>query len=156
MTTKEKLQFGLQVFTILIFATLANKAIENKGSHGPMSSFHPMKGENMFIMDMDNIDGFDLENIGDIDIKDIKIEKEIINGEEIMKVIVNGEELSLSDNVKVKSFMIEDGSWSPKKGKKTMMKKKIMHHKSTSHHDSETCETCEEKDMICEDCKDKK
>ena len=57
MTTKEKLQFGLQVFTILIFATLANKAIENKGSHGPMSSFHPMKGENMFIMDMDNMDG---------------------------------------------------------------------------------------------------
>jgi hypothetical protein len=148
MTTKEKLQFGLQVFIVLIFATLANKAIDNKPVHDFKGAL-AMKGENMFIMEMDNMDSFDLKEIGDIDIEDkmeVKVEKEIINGEETMKVTVNGKEISANE---YKRFKSKNGSWKSQKGPKAIMKKKMMHHKS------KVCETCEEKQMMCEDCKDK-
>ena len=103
----------------------------------------------MFIMEMDNMDSFDLKEIGDIDIEDkmeVKVEKEIINGEETMKVTVNGKEISANE---YKRFKSKNGSWKSQKGPKAIMKKKMMHHKS------KVCETCEEKQMMCEDCKDK-
>ena len=48
-----------------------------------------------------------------------------------------------------KGFKSKNGSWKSQKGPKAIMKKKMMHHKS------KVCETCEEKQMMCEDCKDK-
>ena len=145
MTQKEILDIVFKFSALLVFACLANKAIENKGSHGLKGSFHPMKGENMFIIEMDNMGEVNLDEIIDIDGEEkmeVRVEKEIINGEEKMKVIVNGKELSADE---YKSFKLKNGSWSPKKGKKIMMKKK----------ESYMCEDCKEKKTMCEDCKDK-
>ena len=72
----------------------------------------------MIVMEMDNMGEVDLEKIIDIDgddQMDVRVEKEIINGEEQIKVTVNGKELSADE---YKSFQLNNGSWKPKKVKK--------------------------------------
>ena len=93
-------------------------------------------------VDFDEI--YDLE---DQEQMDVRIEKEIIDGEEKMKVTVNGKELSADE---YKSFRLKNkSSWTPQKGKKMMMKKRMM------KKDTYMCEDCKEKKTMCEDCKDK-
>ena len=148
MTQKETLDIVFKFSALLVFAFLFNKSIENR----PLTQFEgafPLKGEQMIVMEMDNIGEVDLEEIIDIDGDDqmeVRVEKEIINGKEQMKVTVNGKELSADE---YKSFQLNNGSWKPKKGKKMMIQKRMM--KKEAH----MCKDCKEKKTMCEDCKEK-
>ena len=148
MTQKEILDIVFKFSALLVFAFLFNKSIENR----PLAQFEgafPLKGEQMIVMEMDNIGEVDLEEIIDIDGDDqmeVRVEKEIINGKEQMKVTVNGKELSADE---YKSFQLNNGSWKPKKGKKMMIQKRMM--KKEAH----MCKDCKEKKTMCEDCKEK-
>ena len=148
MTQKETLDIVFKFSALLVFAFLFNKSIENR----PLAQFEgafPLKGEQMIVMEMDNIGEVDLEEIIDIDGDDqmeVRVEKEIINGKEQMKVTVNGRELSADE---YKSFQLNNGSWKPKKGKKMMIQKRMM--KKEAH----MCKDCKEKKTMCEDCKEK-
>ena len=148
MTQKETLDIVFKFSALLVFAFLFNKSIENR----PLARFEgafPLKGEQMIVMEMDNIGEVDLEEIIDIDGEDqmeVRVEKEIINGEEQIKVTVNGKELSADE---YKSFQLNNGSWKPKKGKKMMIQKRMM--KKEAH----MCKDCKEKKTMCEDCKEK-
>ena len=146
MTQKETLDIVFKFSALLVFAFLFNKSIENR----PLAQFEgafPLKGEQMIVMEMDNMGEIDLEEIIDIDGEDqmeVRVEKEIINGKEQMKVTVNGKELSADE---YKSFQLNNGSWKPKKGKKMMIQKRMM--KKEAH----MCKDCKEKKTMCEDCK---
>ena len=148
MTQKETLDIVFKFSALLVFAFLFNKSIENR----PLDQFEgafPLKGEQMIVMEMDNIGEVDLEEIIDIDGDDqmeVRVEKEIINGKEQMKVTVNGKELSADE---YKSFQLNNGSWKPNKGKKMMIQKRMM--KKEAH----MCKDCKEKKTMCEDCKEK-
>lgn len=148
MTQKETLDIVFKFSALLVFAFLFNKSIENR----PLAQFEgafPLKGEQMIVMEMDNMGEVDLEKIIDIDgddQMDVRVEKEIINGEEQIKVTVNGKELSADE---YKSFQLNNGSWKPKKGKKMMIQKRMM--KKEAH----MCKDCKEKKTMCEDCKEK-
>lgn len=148
MTQKETLDIVFKFSALLVFAFLFNKSIENR----PLAQFEgafPLKGEQMIVMEMDNMGEVDLEEIIDIDGDDqmeVRVEKEIINGKEQMKVTVNGKELSADE---YKSFQLNNGSWKPKKGKKMMIQKRMM--KKEAH----MCKDCKEKKTMCEDCKEK-
>ena len=148
MTQKETLDIIFKFSALLVFAFLFNKSIENR----PLAQFEgafPLKGEQMIVMEMDNMGEVDLEKIIDIDgddQMDVRVEKEIINGEEQIKVTVNGKELSADE---YKSFQLNNGSWKPKKGKKMMIQKRMM--KKEAH----MCKDCKEKKTMCEDCKEK-
>jgi len=148
MTQKETLDIVFKFSALLVFAFLFNKSIENR----PLAQFEgafPLKGEQMIVMEMDNMGEVDLEKIIDIDGDDqmeVRVEKEIINGKEQMKVTVNGKELSADE---YKSFQLNNESWKPKKGKKMMIQKRMM--KKEAH----MCKDCKEKKTMCEDCKEK-
>ena len=148
MTQKEIFNIIFKFSALLVFAFLFNKSIENR----PLAQFEgafPLKGEQMIVMEMDNMNEVDLEEIIDIDGDDqmeVRVEKEIINGKEQMKVTVNGKELSADE---YKSFQLNNGSWKPKKGKKMMIQKRMM------KKEAQMCKDCKEKKTMCEDCKEK-
>ena len=146
MTQKETLDIVFKFSALLVFAFLFNKSIENRPLAQIEGAF-PLKGEQMIVMEMDNMGEIDLEEIIDIDGDDqmeVRVEKEIINGEEQVKVTINGKELSADE---YKSFQLNNGSWKPKKGKKMMIQKRMM--KKEAH----MCKDCKEKKTMCEDCK---
>ena len=147
MTQKETLDVIFKFSALLVFAFLFNKSIENR----PLAQFEgafPLQGEKMIVME--GLGKVDLDKIIDLEDQeqmDVRIEKEIIDGEEKMKVTVNGKELSADE---YKSFRLKNkSSWTPQKGKKMMMKKRMM------KKDTYMCEDCKEKKTMCEDCKDK-
>ena len=147
MTQKETLDIVFKFSALLVFAFLFNKSIENR----PLAQFEaafPLKGEQMIVME--GVDNVDFDEIIDLEGKDqmeVRVEKEIINGEEKMKVTVNGKELSADE---YKSFILKNkSSWTPKKGNKMMIEKRMM--KKEAH----MCKDCKEKKTMCEDCKEK-
>ena len=147
MTKKETLDVIFKFSALLVFAFLFNKSIENR----PLAQFEgafPLQGEKMIVMEgLGKVDFDEIIDLEDQEQMDVRIEKEIIDGEEKMKVTVNGKELSADE---YKSFRLKNkSSWTPQKGKKMMMKKRIM------KKDTYMCEDCKEKKTMCEDCKDK-
>lgn len=147
MTQKETLDVIFKFSALLVFAFLFNKSIENR----PLAQFEgafPLQGEKMIVMEgLGKVDFDEIIDLDDQEQMDVRIEKEIIDGEEKMKVTVNGKELSADE---YKSFRLKNkSSWTPQKGKKMMMKKRMM------KKDTYMCEDCKEKKTMCEDCKDK-
>jgi len=147
MTQKETLDLIFKFSALLVFAFLFNKSIENR----PLAQFEgafPLQGEKMIVMEgLGKVDFDEIIDLEDQEQMDVRIEKEIIDGEEKMKVTVNGKELSADE---YKSFRLKNkSSWTPQKGKKMMMKKRMM------KKDTYMCEDCKEKKTMCEDCKDK-
>jgi hypothetical protein len=147
MTQKETLDVIFKFSALLVFAFLFNKSIENR----PLAQFEgafPLQGEKMIVMEgLGKVDFDEIIDLEDQEQMDVRIEKEIIDGEEKMKVTVNGKELSADE---YKSFTLKNkSSWTPQKGKKMMMKKRMM------KKDTYMCEDCKEKRTMCEDCKDK-
>ncbi|MEL1227862.1 MAG: hypothetical protein VW523_02340 [Candidatus Neomarinimicrobiota bacterium] len=147
MTQKETLDVIFKFSALLVFAFLFNKSIENR----PLAQFEgafPLQGEKMIVMEgLGKVDFDEIIDLEDQEQMDVRIEKEIIDGEEKMKVTVNGKELSADE---YKSFRLKNkSSWTPQKGKKMMMKKRMM------KKDTYMCEDCKEKKTMCEDCKDK-
>ena len=147
MTQKETLDVIFKFSALLVFAFLFNKSIENR----PLAQFEgafPLQGEKMIVMEgLGKVDFDEIIDLEDQEQMDVRIEKEIIDGEEKMKVTVNGKELSADE---YKSFRLKNkSSWTPQKGKKMMMKKRMM--KKGTY----MCEDCKEKKTMCEYCKDK-
>ena len=147
MTQKETLDVIFKFSALLVFSFLFNKSIENR----PLAQFEgafPLQGEKMIVMEgLGKVDFDEIIDLEDQEQMDVRIEKEIIDGEEKMKVTVNGKELSADE---YKSFRLKNkSSWTPQKGKKMMMKKRMM------KKDTYMCEDCKEKKTMCEDCKDK-
>ena len=147
MTQKETLDIIFKFSALLVLAFLFNKSIENR----PLAQFEgsfPLQGEKMIVMEgLGKVDLDEIIDLEDQEQMDVRIEKEIIDGEEKMKVTVNGKELSADE---YKSFSLKNkSSWTPQKGKKMMMKKRMM------KKDTYMCEDCKEKKTMCEDCKDK-
>ena len=147
MTQKETLDVIFKFSALLVFAFLFNKSIENR----PLAQFEgafPLQGEKIIVMEgLGKVDFDEIIDLEDQEQMDVRIEKEIIDGEEKMKVTVNGKELSADE---YKSFRLKNkSSWTPQKGKKMMMKKRMM------KKDTYMCEDCKEKKTMCEDCKDK-
>ena len=147
MTQKETLDVIFKFSALFVFAFLFNKSIENR----PLAQFEgafPLQGEKMIVMEgLGKVDFDEIIDLEDQEQMDVRIEKEIIDGEEKMKVTVNGKELSADE---YKSFRLKNkSSWTPQKGKKMMMKKRMM------KKDTYMCEDCKEKKTMCEDCKDK-
>jgi len=147
MTQKETLDVIFKFSALLVFAFLFNKSIENR----PLAQFEgafPLQGEKMIVMEgLGKVDLDEIIDLEDQEQMDVRIEKEIIDGEEKMKVTVNGKELSADE---YKSFRLKNkSSWTPQKGKKMMMKKRMM------KKDTYMCEDCKEKKTMCEDCKEK-
>ena len=147
MTQKEIFDIVFKFSALLVFAFLFNKSIENR----PLAQFEgafPLQGEKMIVMEgLGKVDLDEIIDLEDQEQMDVRIEKEIIDGEEKMKVTVNGKELSADE---YKSFRLKNkSSWTPQKGKKMMMKKRMM------KKDTYMCEDCKEKKTVCEDCKDK-
>ena len=147
MTQKETLDVIFKFSALLVFAFLFNKSIENR----PLAQFEgafPLQGEKMIVMEgLGKVDFDEIIDLEDQEQMDVRIEKEIIDGEEKMKVTVNGKELSADE---YKSFRLKNkSSWTPQKGKKMIMKKRMM------KKDTYMCEDCKEKKTMCEDCKDK-
>jgi len=147
MTQKETLDVIFKFSALLVFAFLFNKSIENR----PLAQFEgafPLQGEKMIVMEgLGKVDFDEIIDLEDQEQMDVRIEKEIIDGEEKMKVTVNGKELSADE---YKSFRLKNkSSWTPQKGKKMMMKKRMM------KKDTYMCEDCKEMKTMCEDCKDK-
>ena len=147
MTQKETLDVIFKFSALLVFAFLFNKSIENR----PLAQFEgafPLQGEKMIVMEgLGKVDFDEIIDLEDQEQMDVRIEKEIIDGEKKMKVTVNGKELSADE---YKSFRLKNkSSWTPQKGKKMMMKKRMM------KKDTYMCEDCKEKKTMCEDCKDK-
>ena len=147
MTQKETLDVIFKFSALLVFAFLFNKSIENR----PLAQFEgafPLQGEKMIVMEgLGKVDFDEIIDLEDQEQMDVRIEKEIIDGEEKMKVTVNGKELSADE---YKSFRLKNkSSWTPQKGKKMMMKKRMM------KKDTYMCEDCKEKKTMCEDCKEK-
>ena len=146
MTQKETLDIVFKFSALLVFAFLFNKSIENR----PLAQFEgafPLQGEKMIVMEgLGKVDFDEIIDLEDQEQMDVRVEKEIINGEEQIKVTVNGKELSADE---YKSFQLNNGSWKPKKGKKMMIQKRMM--KKEAH----MCKDCKEKKTMCEDCKEK-
>ena len=147
MTQKETWDVIFKFSALLVFAFLFNKSIENR----PLAQFEgafPLQGEKMIVMEgLGKVDFDEIIDLEDQEQMDVRIEKEIIDGEEKMKVTVNGKELSADE---YKSFRLKNkSSWTPQKGKKMMMKKRMM------KKDTYMCEDCKEKKTMCEDCKEK-
>ena len=98
MTQKETLDIVFKFSALLVFAFLFNKSIENR----PLAQFEgafPLKGEQMFVMEMDNMGEVDLEEIIDIDGED--------SARGLMKLLEKLEDLDDVQNVSA-NFNISD------------------------------------------------
>lgn len=108
MKTKEKLELGWKYLSTILLFVLGVMFIRTSG--GAFKSFPFNKQEGMVFID-DKITDFNLDEL------DVKVQKEIINGDTVMNVTVNGEEINSS------SFL-EDAnkiSWTDENGDKKVV-----------------------------------
>lgn len=109
MKTKEKLELGWKYLSTILLFVLGVMFIRTS-SDGAFKSFPFNKQEGMVFID-DKITDFNLDEL------DVKVQKEIINGDTVMNVTVNGEEINSS------SFL-EDAnkiSWTDENGDKKVV-----------------------------------
>jgi len=107
--TKEKLELGWKYLSTILLFVLGVMFIRTS-SDGAFKSFPFNKQEGMVFID-DKITDFNLDEL------DVKVQKEIINGDTVMNVTVNGEEINSS------SFL-EDAnkiSWTDENGDKKVV-----------------------------------
>ena len=109
MKTKEKLELGWKYLSTILLFVLGVMFIRTSGD-GAFKSLPFNKQEGMVFID-DKITDFNLDEL------DVKVQKEIINGDTVMNVTVNGEEINSS------SFL-EDAnkiSWTDENGDKKVV-----------------------------------
>ena len=109
MKTKEKLELGWKYLSTILLFVLGVMFIRTSGG-GAFKSLPFNKQEGMVFID-DKITDFNLDEL------DVKVQKEIINGDTVMNVTVNGEEINSS------SFL-EDAnkiSWTDENGDKKVV-----------------------------------
>lgn len=120
MTLKEKLEIAFKFSALAVFACLGSRALDHR-EDGQMHHFragmpHMSGAEGMFIMEMD-----DMNHSKEMD---VRIEKEIIDGEEKVKITVNGEEISEEAFKKMKNRKANVMEWNTDDNKKMIIKKK--------------------------------
>ena len=109
MKTKEKLELGWKYLSTILLFVLGVMFIRTSGG-GALKSFPFNKQGGMVFID-DKITDLNLDEL------DVKVQKEIINGDTVMNVTVNGEEINSS------SFL-EDAnkiSWTDENGDKKVI-----------------------------------
>ena len=109
MKTKEKLELGWKYLSTILLFVLGVMFIRTSDG-GAFKSFPFIKQKGMVIID-DKITDFNLDEL------DVKVQKEIINGDTVMNVTVNGEEINseslLEDDNKI--------SWTDENGDKKII-----------------------------------
>ena len=109
MQTKEKLELGWKYLSTVLLFVLGVMFIRSADNNSMKSLSFNKKDDMVFIMDK--------KVNPNVDELDVKVQKEIINGDTVMNVTVNGEEINSS------SFL-EDAnkiSWTDKNGDKKVV-----------------------------------
>ena len=133
MNLKEKLDIAFKFTALAVFALLVSRAFDHKSQcmnhksqcmngefhfRGDMSKKIAMGKDHMMIFEMD--DNSESKKI------DVQIRKEIIDGEEKVKITVNGKEISEEEFAKFKDENHNIMKWKTEDGKQIIMKKKMM------------------------------
>ena len=133
MNLKEKLDIAFKFTALAVFALLVSNAFDHKSQcmnhksqcmngefhfRGDMSKKIAMGKDHMMIIEMD--DDSELKKM------DVQIRKEIIDGEEKVKITVNGKEMSEEEFAKFKDENHNIMKWKTEDGKQIIMKKKMM------------------------------
>ena len=123
MTLKEKLEIAFKFSALAVFLCLGSRALDHREDcqmHHFGAGMPHMSGAEggMFIMEMDDMDHSKK--------MDVRIEKEIIDGEEKVKITVNGKEMSEEEFAKFKDENHNIMKWKTEDGKEIIMKKKMM------------------------------
>lgn len=109
MQTKEKLELGWKYLSTILLFVLGVMFIRSADNNS-MKSFSLNKKDDMvFIMDK--------KVNPNVDELDVKVQKEVINGDTVMNVTVNGEEINSE------SFLEDDNkiSWTDENGDKKIL-----------------------------------
>lgn len=126
MNLKDKLDIAFKFTALAVFALLVSNAFDHKSQcmngefhfRGDMSKKIAMGKDHMMVFEMDD----------DSELKKMKVEiqKEIIDGEEKVKITVNGKEMSEEEFAKFKDENHNIMKWKTEDGKEIIMKKKMM------------------------------
>ena len=109
MQTKEKLELGWKYLSTVLLFVLGVMFIRSADNNSMKSLSFNKKDDMVFIMDK--------KVNSNIDELDVKVQKEVINGDTVMNVTVNGEEINSE------SFLKDDNkiSWTDENGDKKII-----------------------------------
>jgi len=133
MNLKEKLDIAFKFTALAVFALLVSNAFDHKSQYMNHKS-QCMNGEFHFRGDMskkiamgkDHMMIFEMDDDSELKKMDVQIRKEIIDGEEKVKITVNGKEMSEEEFAKFKDENHNIMKWKTEDGKEIIMKKKMM------------------------------
>jgi hypothetical protein len=121
MTLKEKLEIAFKFSALAVFLCLGSSALDHREDcqmrHFGAGMPHMSGAEGMFIMEMDDMDHSKK--------MDVRIEKEIIDGEEKVKITVNGKEMSEEEFAKIKDENHNIMKWKTCNNPKKIIEKKM-------------------------------
>jgi hypothetical protein len=89
MNLKEKFDIAFKFTALAVFALLVSRALD----HRPHGEFH-FRGNMPHNMGKDHMMIFEMDDNSESKKMDVQIQKEIIDGEERVKITVNGKEMS--------------------------------------------------------------
>ena len=109
MQTKEKLELGWKYLSTVLLFVLGVMFIRSADNNSMKSLSLNKKDDMVFIMDK--------KVNSNIDELDVKVQKEVVNGDTVMNVTVNGEEINSE------SFLEDDNkiSWTDENGDKKII-----------------------------------
>ena len=109
MQTKEKLELGWKYLSTILLFVLGVMFIRSADNNSMKSLSFNKKDDMVFIMDK--------KVNPNVDELDVKVQKEVINGDTVMNVTVNGEEINSE------SFLEDDNkiSWTDENGDKKII-----------------------------------
>ena len=123
MNLKEKFDIAFKFTALAVFALLVSRALD----HRPHGEFH-FRGDmsKKIAMGKDHMMVFEMDDNSKSKKMDVQIQKEIIDGEEKVKITVNGKEMSEEEFAKFKDENHNIMKWKTEDGKQIIMKKKMM------------------------------
>ena len=123
MNLKEKFDIAFKFTALAVFALLVSRALD----HRPHGEFH-FRGDmsKKIAMGKDQMMIFEMDDNSESKKIDVQIRKEIIDGEEKVKITVNGKEMSEEQFAKFKDENHNIMKWKTEYGKQIIMKKKMM------------------------------
>ena len=123
MNLKEKLDIAFKFTALAVFALLVSCAL----NHRPHGEFH-FRGDmsKKIAMGKDHMLIFEIDDNSELKKMKVEIRKEIIDGEEKVKITVNGKEMSEEEFAKFKDENHNIMKWKTEDGKQIIMKKKMM------------------------------
>jgi len=123
MNLKEKFDIAFKFTALAVFALLVSRALD----HRPHGEFH-FRGDmsKKIAMGKDQMMIFEMDDNSESKKIDVQIRKEIIDGEEKVKITVNGKEMSEEEFAKFKDENHNIMKWKTEDEKQIIMKKKMM------------------------------